>query len=264
MQISVKTMKARAKAGGLEIGISLRRHGADLTREVLEPLIALRLTACQAGKRLNRDRRTVIAAADAFGLRFPTRKEKVAQTRIAKHVRQAATSVDRARHIVPIRAGADLVKANQSKPAAKARPPKVVRPAPQAQRHPARETVPARPVRVVAVRVLEAPPPAREPVAPKPNRRPFGFTFSASNKPKEVLSQAEVDAAVERFIRERGVTQAQDTPEDAAVKAARRLGYSVLRDGAGFTLDGHIKLASVVELDAFVRKREGARLQMTA
>jgi hypothetical protein len=271
MQMSVATMKTRAKAAGVEIGISLRRHGHELTRETLELLIAEGLTPCQAGKRLNRDRRTVIQAADAFGLQFLTRKATVGQARLAKAVLPAAAGAAPARPRAAAREGDNRVKVDQSthaptgaKQVAKVSPVKAKAARSKAQRAPARRPVPPRQHQPVAVRVLEAPATANRVVPPAPPRRPFGFNFFSGTRPKEILSQAEVDAAVARFIRERGVTHVQATPEEAAVKAARRLGYAVLRAGAGFTLDGRIIVPTLAELQAFVRKREEARLQMSA
>jgi hypothetical protein len=86
----------------------------------------------------------------------------------------------------------------------------------------------------------------------------------AYSKPKVLLIQSEVDAAIARFIAERGVTKVNGEPVDEAVAAARRLGFMVLRDGEGFVLDGRIRLEGLADLQAFVRRREEARLPMSA
>lgn len=93
-------------------------------------------------------------------------------------------------------------------------------------------------------------------------KRPFGWSFSPA-KPQVVFDQREVDAAVARFIAERGVTRVEAAdPAEATVTAARRLGFVVLRDGDGFKLDGRLRLASLEDLRAFVAKREEAKSQL--
>lgn len=61
--------------------------------------------------------------------------------------------------------------------------------------------------------------------------------------------------AIARFMAERGVTRVQLDPTEAAVVGLRRKGYTVLRDGDAFIVDGRHKLATVAELKEFASRR---------
>lgn len=61
--------------------------------------------------------------------------------------------------------------------------------------------------------------------------------------------------AIARFLAERGVTRVQLDPTEAAVTGLRRKGYTVLRDGEAFIVDGRHKLASCEALREFASRR---------
>lgn len=61
--------------------------------------------------------------------------------------------------------------------------------------------------------------------------------------------------AIARFMAERGVTRVQLDPTEAAVTGLRRKGYTVLRDGEAFIVDGRHKLATCAALREFAAKR---------
>lgn len=61
--------------------------------------------------------------------------------------------------------------------------------------------------------------------------------------------------AIARFMAERGVTRLQLDPTEAAVTGLRRKGYSVVRDGDAFVVDGRHRLATCDELKDFAERR---------
>jgi hypothetical protein len=302
-----RKLKLRAAAAGLTIGVSMRRIGEPLTREVIEPLVLEGLTATQAGKRVGRDRRTLAEAAAGFDLVFATRQDLAAKARHAKDTQQTEARAELAARVVARRAaaahameirgqaaqrdravgvvadGQDTVfkvsaaktkgiNATGVKPVAVHA--KAVRPAMvdlAASNVTADSTRVAKPMAgprgaaaPVKVRVLEAPAPIRaaaDAAIRKPAHRPFAWSY-VPTKPKVVFDQREVDAAVARFIKERGVTRGGVDAVEAAVTAARRLGFVVLRDKEGFVLDGRIKLSCLDDLRAFVARREEAKSQV--
>ena len=257
MGMDVKNLKLRAAAAGLAITTSIRRIGEQLTHDVLAALAAEGLTLTEEGKRVGRDYRTMVAAAAAHNVAFPTRATKVAGARQAKAVqamtgRQAAADERQAKATVARAAREAVLKAAHEALGARRATAR-----PVALHDAACRRVAA--VQPKVVHVMAAPAPVREamPTEVKPARRwnsgPIG-----SGRPKVVLIQTEVDAAVARFIAERGVTRpAASNPLEAAVTEARRMGFSVLRDGDGFVLDNRIRFAGLPDLQEFVRQREG-------
>jgi len=61
--------------------------------------------------------------------------------------------------------------------------------------------------------------------------------------------------AIARFMAERGVTRVKLDPTEAAVTGLRRKGYTVLRDGETFIVDGRHKLAGGEALREFASRR---------
>ena len=301
LRMSVETMKLRAAAAGLDITISMRRSGDELARDVLEALAAEGLTACQAGKRLGRDGRTVAVAAGALGIAFQTRASIATASHAALGAQRMAARVQQESQRLAARVGRERARADELAIAAAQRvagravadaqrmaahttraaerqavkagaaSEAAARKLAAQQKAPAADTADQRmaskPVagQPKVIRVMEAPAPARE--APVEPARPRRWNDGPLNggKPKFVLLQSEVDAAVARFIAERGVTRpAAADPLEAAITAARRLGFIVLRDGDGFVLDHRIRLASGEELQQWVARRTGDRLPMSA
>lgn len=61
--------------------------------------------------------------------------------------------------------------------------------------------------------------------------------------------------AIARFMAERGVTRVQLDPTEAAVTGLRRKGYTVVRDGDAFVVDGRHRLATCAALREFAERR---------
>lgn len=85
---------------------------------------------------------------------------------------------------------------------------------------------------------------------------------AAAPKPKRIATREDALSvrtsaadAIARFMAERGVTRVQLDPTEAAITGLRRKGYSVIRDGSAFVVDGRHRLATCDELKDFAERR---------
>lgn len=225
--IGTTTMAQRAAVDGFVIGTSQRRIGQALTLEVLAPLVQEGLSLAAIGKRLGRDPRRVQRALDELGLAI-----------VKPAPRPARAAVARVKVVKPAKA-ARAVKPRRD---ATAKPRLVSRPSAPAPK---------------LVTVSATPAAARPTVAAQPRR----WNSAGGGKVVPVrFDDAQVNEAVARFIAERGVTRATGPtdPVEALVTEARRLGYIVVRDGGGFTVDGRMRFKTVPEFEGFVAQRRMA------
>lgn len=84
---------------------------------------------------------------------------------------------------------------------------------------------------------------------------PPGPKRKALSREDALTVRASSADAIARFMAERGVTRVQLDPTEAAVTGLRRKGYTVLRDGEAFIVDGRHKLATCAALREFAAKR---------
>lgn len=85
---------------------------------------------------------------------------------------------------------------------------------------------------------------------------------AAAPKPKRIATREDALSvrtsaaeAIARFMAERGVTRVQLDPTEAAITGLRLKGYSVVRDGNDFVVDGRHRLATCDELKDFAERR---------
>lgn len=221
----------RAEARRLGHGVQRRRRRAMDDAGRAEILEAARsgMTVTAAVKALGRDLRTLKAVAAEAGVSFATVEREPA----AKAARGPMFKV-RLPRFADV---AETAPSEAPRPARRSTAAKVAVAAKVAPRAPVAQAAPvAGPARASSeVARLQA------------NARRSGAT--------PAFDRAGVDDAVARFLAARGAAVAGSDPVEETVKAIRRRGYSVVRDGAAFLIDGRVRLDDCEALALFARDR---------
>ncbi len=237
LDVDPRWLRDRARELGHDVQRRRRRALDDAGKAEIVAAAQGGMTVTAAIKALGRDLRTLKAVAAEAGVEFARveREPKAAPVPKPRFAIRLAR-FDRAE-------GADLA------PSARARP--APRPAMAATRAPSATAsaavAPARPAAPVAAR-----PAGTSPAGVAANKL---ATARRKAAPAPVFDRAGVDDAVARFLAARAVTRETIDPVEATVRAIRRRGYTVVRDGEGFLIDGRTRVAGDHGLALFARDR---------
>lgn len=221
-RIALEASRARSKAAAAQARLDADAILAAAKRQEREAKAAVAARARSAKAEAGKVARAAVA------------EEKRLEREAAKRIREAAASEERRRR--------DLERAEAKRLAEAAKAEKVEREEQEARRSRAVAVAEGRGGNIAGGVVRRAFAP------PGPKRK------SLTREDALTVRATSADA-IARFLAERGVTRVQLDPTEAAVTGLRRKGYTVLRDGDAFIVDGRHKLATCDALREFASRR---------
>ena len=221
-RIAAEAARARVKAAAAQARLDADALLAAAKREEREAKAAAAARA--RSEKAEAERAVRAEAAEAKRL----------EREAAKRIREAASAEERRRR--------ELVRAEAKRLAEAAKAEKAERDEQEARRSRAVAVAEGRGGNIAGGVVRRAFAP------PGPKRK-------ALTREDALTVRASSADAIARFMAERGVTRVQLDPTEAAVTGLRRKGYTVLRDGDAFIVDGRHKLATCAARREFASRR---------
>ncbi|AOG03144.1 hypothetical protein [Bosea sp. RAC05] len=273
---------AEAARSGISITIASQKLGRDVrTLKAIADEMGLAFKAAPRGPALKRPAVVKpVAAIGGASVRIPSAIERETKREMIRLAAEATVPVRRIEAVAkPI--GKAKVAAPAKPPGAVAKRPVVepmtakapvlrvleaqsvagrlaARAAPAVEK-PERAEAPR--VEALPARVEALPAIVKAPAAPRRNGKSSFGSIAPVRRGKDggrdaaLAIQASTADAVARFLAERGVTRAVVDPVEGAITAIRARGYSLVRVGDGFMIDGRVSLEDTQALLAFANER---------